>query len=102
MASSAADRCTRKEVATLRKLVERDANSYQLEQFYADHLAFVGQVLGIEPDQLATIRQQHYERAHAVQGFLAAGDKAAAYDYIDRLAVATTVGLAKLAAEGML
>ena len=102
LASSAAERCTRKEVATLRKLVERDANSYQLEQFYADHLAFVGQVLGLEPDQLSTIRQQHCERAQAVQGFLAAGDKAAAYDYIDRLVVRTTVRLAKLAAEGVL
>jgi hypothetical protein len=102
LASSAADRCTRKEVAALRKLVERDASNYQLEEFYADHLAFVGQVLGLEPDQLATIRQQHYERAQAIAGLVAAGEKAAAYEYIDRLAVTTTVKLAKLAAEGML
>jgi hypothetical protein len=102
LASSAADRCSRKEVAALRKLVSRDANSYQLEEFYSDHLAFVGQVLGLEPDQLSTIRQQHCERAQAVQGFLAAGDLAAAFDYIDRLAVTTPVQLAKLAAEGVL
>jgi HK97 family phage portal protein len=100
LASSAADRCMRKEVAALRKLVERGANSYQLEEFYADHLGFVGEVLHLDAARLAPVRQEHYERASAISGFLAAGEAAAAYEFIDRLAVEGTLQLAGLVTKG--
>jgi HK97 family phage portal protein len=101
LANSAADRCVRKEVAALRKMVDRGADSYQVEEFYGDHVGFVGQVLGLEPDDLVPVRQSFYERAEVVSGLLAAGDRAAACDYIDNLAVSESLRLAAIAAKGV-
>lgn len=101
LASSAADRCVRKEVAGLRKMVERDANGYQLEEFYAEHITFVGSVLNLDAEGLVPARQEYFHRASALTGFLAAGDKGAALDFIDRLAVTESLKLATMAVGGM-
>jgi HK97 family phage portal protein len=101
LASSAADRCVRKEVAALRKMVERGADPYQFDAFYADQLGFVAQVMGIEPNDLIAVRQSFYERAEALAGFIAAGDPGAAFDYIDRLAAKEALRLAEIAVKGV-
>ena len=46
------------------------------------------------------MRQSYFERAEQVNAFLAAGDKAAAYDYIDRLAAKEAIRLASLVIGG--
>lgn len=101
LASAAADRCVRKEIAALRKLVERNATNYQIEEFYADHLQFVGQVLGLDFEQLVPVKSAHYESATTLADLLQLGDKAGASAFIDHLAVTWTLKLAKLAAEGV-
>lgn len=101
LASSAADRCVRKEVAGLRKLVEREANGYQLEEFYTEHVAFVGSVLNLDAEGLAPARQTYFHRVSEITGFLAAGDKGAAYDFIDRLAATESLKLATMAVGGV-
>ncbi len=100
LAASAADRCVRKEVAALRKMVERDVRGYQLEEFYTGHAGFVGEVLQLGDGEVIQVRQAHFDRAATLSGFLAAGDKAAAYEFINRLAATESLKLAALATGG--
>lgn len=101
LASSAADRCVRKEVGALRKMVERGATDYQLEEFYDDQLKFVGEVLNMEADDLIPVRQIYFERAGTVAGFIAAGENGAAYEFIDQLAARESLRLAQMAVKGV-
>lgn len=94
LAASVADRCVRKEVAGLRKLVERNATDYQVEEFYASHQGFVATVLKLDAERLGPIRQDCYDRAGLISGYLAAGDKAGAYEFIDRVAETESLRLA--------
>lgn len=100
LVTSAADRCVRKEVAALRRMVERDANEYQLEEFYAEHVEFVAAVLGLDAEGLAPVKQEYFYRSSDVAGYVAAADKGRAYDYIDRLAATESLKLASLAIGG--
>lgn len=101
LAAAAADRCVRKEVATLRKMVERSANGYQLEEFYSAHLGFVGEVLRLDAAELVPARQAYFERANELGAYLEAGEQSAAYDFIDRLAATESIRLAGLAVGGV-
>jgi len=94
LATSAADRCVRKEVAALRKMVERDASGYQIEEFYDEQLRFASSVLALTVDRQTALRQQYYGRAEEIASHLAVGDKGAALDYIDRLAAKEPLRLA--------
>jgi HK97 family phage portal protein len=100
LAASAADRCVRKEVAALRKMVERSANDYQLEEFYAEHIGFVKAVLSLEADAFGNAAQNYFARASELAAFIAADDKGAAYDYIDRIAATESLKLAAIAVGG--
>jgi HK97 family phage portal protein len=100
-ASSAADRCVRKEVGSLRKMVERGAGSYEFDEFYADQLGFVAQVLNLEPEDLGPVKQSYYDRAMTLSGLVAAGDRGAAFEYIDQLAVRESLRLAEVAVKGV-
>lgn len=101
LASSAADRCVRKEIGALRKMVDRNANDFQFEEFYAEQLRFVGDVLKLEADDLIPVRQSFFERAGTLASFVAAGEKGAAYDYIDQLAAKESLRLAQIAVKGV-
>jgi HK97 family phage portal protein len=101
LAASAADRCVRKEVAALRKLVERAANDYQLEEFYEAHAVFVADVLRLDSAAMVPARQVYYDRASRLTEYLDAGEKAEAYDFIDRLAAKESIRLAGLAVGGV-
>jgi HK97 family phage portal protein len=94
LAASAADRCVRKEVAALRRLVERNATDYQVEEFYASHRDFIAEVLNLDQERMTPVRQECFDRAGLVCGYLAAGDKAAAYEFIDRVAATESLRLA--------
>jgi hypothetical protein len=63
LANSAADRCVRKEVAGLRRLVSRGFDNYQAEEFYTEQLDFVGTVLALAPDAVSVLRQHYFQRA---------------------------------------
>jgi HK97 family phage portal protein len=47
LASSAAERCVRKEMSALRKLAERRATAEEFRGFYAEHANFIAEVLNI-------------------------------------------------------
>lgn len=100
LAASAAERCVRKEVATLRKMIERGTDNYQIEEFYGEHAVFVGAVLQLDMQGLIPVKQQYFERATVLSQLAAAEDKRGAYDFIDRLAVTESLKLANLATGG--
>jgi HK97 family phage portal protein len=94
LAASVADRCVRKEVSALRKMVERNATDYQVEEFYSAHRDFVAEVLKLDGERMTPIRQDLYDRAALMGQYLAAGDKAGAYEFIDRIAETESLRLA--------
>ncbi len=98
LASAGADRCTRKEVAALRKMAQRDAvANYEVEEFYAEQVEFVKQVLQLGDEQVVGLRQHYWERAGEFRAALRSGN---AQEFVDRVAVAGAKELAKLAVEG--
>jgi HK97 family phage portal protein len=100
LAASVADRCVRKEVAALRKMVERGADDYAVEEFYAEHTEFIGQAFNLDPQKIVPVRQNTFDRAGEVCRLLGAGDRGAAFDYIDRLAATEPIKLANLVVGG--
>jgi HK97 family phage portal protein len=101
LAAGVADRCVRKEVAALRKMVDRGASDYDVEEFYAGQRDFVQQAFNIDGDRMLPLRQVYFERAGQVAAFLAAGDKAGAYNFIDLLAVKEQMRLAGIVTGGV-
>lgn len=100
LAAAAADRCVRKEVGALRKMVERNAGDYEIEEFYSQHVSFVANVFNLEPDRMVSSRQVWFDRAGAMCAYLAAGDKAGANAYIDNFALLESRRLASLVIGG--
>jgi len=94
LAASAADRCVRKEVGALRKMVERGTNGYELEEFYSAHEKFVAEVLKLDTASRAPLQQKYFIRSGALASYLAADDQAAALEYIDRFAATEPLMLA--------
>ena len=101
LAAGVADRCVRKEVAMLRKMVERGATDYDVEEFYASQREFVAQAFNLDAEGAVPIRQTYYDRAGEICGLLALGDKGAAYEYIDLLAARESLRLAEIAVKGV-
>lgn len=96
LAASVADRCVRKEVSALRKMVERSATDYEVEEFYAAQTQFIAQAFNLDPERLVPVQQTNFDRAGIVAQMLAVGDRGAAYHYIDRLAASEPLRLAEL------
>lgn len=101
LATGVADRCVRKEVNALRKMVERGATDYDVEEFYAGQLDFVAKAFNLDAESIVPMRQVYFDRASEIAGFLAADDKGAAYEYVDRLAARESLRLAESAVEGV-
>lgn len=98
MANSAADRCVRKEVAGLRKMVERGtANEYELTEFYEDQAKFVAAVMHLDADGMVPVQQEYYERASMLMSELTGSGSVAAMGFIDKIAVSESMRLASLA-----
>jgi hypothetical protein len=90
----------RKEVAALRKMVERSATGYQVVEFYEEHLNFVSEVLHLDPASAVPLRQAFFDRAWAIERGLAAGEPAKVHEFIDRLAATEPQRLATLITGG--
>lgn len=68
LAASAAERCVRKEVAAIRKLVDRKASAAEFDQFYAEHAAFIVEVLRIRESSARCFCDTHCTLiAHSVE-----------------------------------
>ena len=100
LAGSAADRCVRKEVAALRKMGRRGATGYQLEEFYAEQLDFVAEVLQLDPEQRTELRQIYFDRATALAASIAGRFAADIERFVERLAAEEPRRLAQLAVKG--
>ena len=59
LAGAAADRCVRKELAAVRKLLARDATASELDEFYVEHSRFMSEVLSIPLATATEHCQQH-------------------------------------------
>lgn len=101
LAASVADRCTRKEVAALRRVIERNQGDYEVEEFYSAHLGFVAQVFNLDAEQCLPMKQIYFDRASEICNILARGDRGAAYEFIDHLAATESLKLAALATGGV-
>ena len=100
LAVGVADRCVRKEVTALRRLVQRKATGYDVEQFYDGHAGFIAQAFNLDPAKSVPVRQSIFDRAGVVSSLLASDDLAGAYDFIDRVAANEPCKLAKLITGG--
>jgi HK97 family phage portal protein len=100
LATGVADRCVRKEVAALRRMADRGANGYEVEEFYSAHFGFIAQAFNLVPEGITPVRQFCFDNAGKFQSLLAAEDKGAAYDFIDRLAATEPIKLATLVTGG--
>lgn len=101
LAASAADRCIRREVNGARKLVERNASNYEIEEFYAAQERFTAEVLHLPEDVRGDVRGVYRQRADALDGFLRTENRAGAVAWLDELAIRETGKLATLAARGV-
>jgi HK97 family phage portal protein len=98
IASSAADRCMRREVAGLRKMVERGtANEYELTEFYEEHAKFVAAVMHLDVAGLVPVKQEYYDRSSAIMAELAENGTAGALGFIDKISVSESMRLASIA-----
>lgn len=97
LATAAADRCVRKEIAALRKMAERGTSDYQLEEFYAEHLTFVSAVLNLNDESRTTVQQRYYGRVEELAAAFASNALANA---IDRIAATEPLELAKIVTGG--
>jgi len=98
MANSAADRCVRKEVAGLRKMVERGtANEYELTEFYDEHAKFVAAVMHLDMTGAVSVSQEYYERSSAIMAELAENGTPGALGFIDKIELSESMRLAALA-----
>jgi HK97 family phage portal protein len=62
LANASAERCVRKEMAAVRKLLDRGADAAEVIEFYADHGRFLSEVLRISADQ----SRKHCEQRQAM------------------------------------
>jgi len=59
LASAAADRCVRKELAAVRKLLDRHASAAEMDDFYAEHARFLSEVLQVSLEQASAHCRKH-------------------------------------------
>jgi HK97 family phage portal protein len=100
LASSAADRCVRREVSGVRKMVDREAAASDVAAFYAEQQRFTVEVLHFAANAALVNKIALDQRANTLTMLLGQEDFAAAKVWIDQIAVAEPVKLAKLAVEG--
>lgn len=104
MASASADRCVRREVSGVKRLIEQEANGFQVGEFYAEQVRFV---LGVFPmldaaTQLA-VKVGCDNRAQHLTMLLEDEDdefSTGAQVWIDTIAASEPVKLATLVVEG--
>lgn len=101
LAVSAADRCVRREVSGVRKLIEREAGSYEVTEFYAEQERFIVGVFHMEAIAALNVKIACDARAQQLTAMLAEEDAAGAQLWIERVAVTEPIKLATLAVEGV-
>lgn len=105
LATGAADRCVRKEVSGLRKLVERSAGVFEVTEFYADHARFVVQVFHMDATHALQVKIAYDQKAQDLSALLEDDDDeyhAAAQVWVENIAAIETKRLIAMAVDGVL
>jgi len=102
LASDAASRCVRREVNGAKKLVERNANDYEVAEFYSEQERFICDVLRLPAETVSAVRSQMAERAGRLEEFIVAGDRVRASAWLDQVAIHEPVRLATIAVQGVI
>ncbi len=101
LASSAADRCVRREVSGVRKLIERSAGAYEITEFYAEQARFIGEVFHLAAAAALNTKIGCDARAQQLTMLLDGDEKAEAVEWIEHIAATEPVRLATMAVEGV-
>ena len=104
LASASADRCVRREVSGVRKLIGRKAGAYEVTEFYAEHARFVAEVFHLEAGSSLAVKATCDERATHLTNLLADEDdefSTGAQVWIEHIAATEPQRLAALAVEGI-
>jgi HK97 family phage portal protein len=103
LATSAADRCVRREVGGVRKLIERKAGTYEITEFYAEQVRFVVSVFHMNAGAELNVKIACDARAQHLSMLMADEDDefyAGAQVWIENIAATEPLKLATLAVEG--
>lgn len=104
LASSAADRCVRRETSGVRRLIERSAGIYEVTEFYAEQVRFIHEVLHLGEGARLKVKIACDARAQHLAMLLGDEDDefhAAAQVWIDQIGVTEPLKLAALAVGGV-
>lgn len=104
LATGAADRCVRKEVSAVRKMIERSAGVYEATEFYAEHARFIAEVFHMEAAAALTVKIACDARAQELSMYLGDEDDefhAGAQVWIENVAATEPKKLIALAVEGV-
>ena len=104
LATGAADRCVRKEVSALRKLVEKVAGVFEVAEFYADHARFVVQVFHMDATTALQIKIAYDQKAQDLSALIGDEDdefQAGAQVWVETVAATETARLVALAVKGV-
>lgn len=103
LASGTAERCVRKEVAAVRRMIAASAGPYEVTEFYAEHVHWVAQAFNMDAATVLQLKAVCDERAQQLRALLADDDDefhAGAQVWIDQVALTEPVKLAALAVKG--
>jgi HK97 family phage portal protein len=104
LAMATAERCVRKEVSAVRRLIAADAGVYQVTEFYAEHARFVADVFRMSSGTALMAKIQLDARAQSLSALLADEDDPAhvqAESWINGVAQTEAEKLVTLALEGV-
>ncbi len=100
LASDAAGRSVRREVSAVRKMIERGANSYQVNEFYCEHARYVVEALHLNEMAALTVKVECDARAQHLTMLLDQELHAEAVLWIENIAAVEPIKLSNLAVEG--
>jgi HK97 family phage portal protein len=104
LASGTADRCVRKEVSAVRKMIAQDAGTYQITEFYAEHWMWITEAFHMEATASLNVKIGCDARANHLSMLMADEDDefhAAAQVWIEQIAATEAAKLTALAVEGV-
>lgn len=101
MASSSAQRCVRREVSGVRKLIEQRAGAYEVTEFYVGQRRFIAEVFSLSALQALNIMDDCNGRAQHLSMLLDQEQYADAIAWIENIAAIEPSKLANLVVEGV-
>ncbi len=102
LARDTADRCMRREVNAVRRMIDRHDTSHEVAPFYAEHYRFVVTAFHLKPLQATKAKKMFHDRTNHLRMLLASDYYDEAKAWIEGIALSEPAKLAALAVEGVL